>query len=175
MKNQFKNQFGIGIASFVIISVFLFSAPLLTHADSLPAPSYNPYDSSSLSTPANPSTQTTAPSSSGSSLSQINDFNGLATRIASIGTVIVYILTGLAVVYIVWSIVQYFIKGKEGESRGPAGLQILWGIIGLAIILSLWGLVNILLQTFGTNTTAPTSKLPNANFITNSSGSGSTL
>jgi predicted PurR-regulated permease PerM len=96
----------------------------------------------------------------------------LTTRLASIGTVIVYLLVALALVYIVYSVVQYFIKGKEGESRGAAGMQILWGIVGLAIILSLWGLVNVLLQTFGTTTTnAPTGKLPQTNFLTTGSGS----
>ena len=103
-------------------------------------------------------------------LPQITNINGLVIRISSIGNVVVYLLTALAVVYIVYSTVQYFIKGKTGdESRREAGMQIMWGIIGLAIIISIWGLVNILLYTFATNTYVPQSGFPNANFINNTS------
>jgi uncharacterized membrane protein YuzA (DUF378 family) len=99
---------------------------------------------------------------------QINNVNQLVTRIADIGTVIIYLLVGLAVVYIIWSVVQYFIKGKEGdEKRQQAGMQILWGIVGLAIVVSLWGLVNLIVNTFGTDTTMP--NLPNADFVSSTS------
>jgi len=96
--------------------------------------------------------------------SQINDFTGLSGRLASIGTIVLYLLVALAVIFIVWNVVRYFIGGKEGESRGPAGLNILWGLIGLFVIISLWGLVNILLNTFGTNQNI-TNKLPQADFV----------
>jgi len=63
-------------------------------------------------------------------------------------------------------VVQYLIKGKEGdETRRAAGMQIFWGIVGLAIIVSLWGIVNLVLNTFWTNTSRP--DLPNANFVAN--------
>ena len=101
-----------------------------------------------------------------SSLNAINNANDLFHRLASIGSVAVYLLVSLGVVYITYSIVMYFIKGKEGdESRRQAGLQILWGIIGLAIIISLWGLVNILVGTFGTNNVDVQKGLPNADFL----------
>ena len=108
-------------------------------------------------------------------LPQITNANDLIRRISSIGDVAVYILIALAIVYIVYATVQYFIKGNSGdESRREAGLQIMWGIIGLAIIVSIWGLVNILLNTFSTKNNVPTSGFPNANFINNTSTGNST-
>lgn len=107
-----------------------------------------------------------AQSSGQPTLSQLNNANDVITRISSFADVVVYILVALAVVYIVYATVQYFVKGTTGdENRRAAGMQILWGIIGLAIIVSLWGLVNILLNTFATNTNAPTTRFPNANFL----------
>jgi len=98
-------------------------------------------------------------------LTPVSNISQLASRLSSIGNVIVYLLVFLGVVYLIWNIVQYFIKGKEGdESRHEAGMHILWGIVGLAIIISLWGLVNILIQTFGTTTTN-LPNVPSADFV----------
>lgn len=100
-------------------------------------------------------------------LGQLNNVNDVVTRVVSIGTVIIYVLVALAFVYIVWAVVQYLVKGKEGdEARSEAGMKIFWGIVGLAIIVSLWGLVNLLINTFWTNTNRP--DLPTANFVSNS-------
>jgi hypothetical protein len=99
-------------------------------------------------------------------MQQLNNVNDLVLRIVGIGNIVVYLLVALAIVYIIYTVVQYLIKGKEGdETRRQAGMQIFWGIVGLAIIVSLWGLVNLLLNTFWTNTSKP--KLPNANFVSN--------
>ncbi len=100
----------------------------------------------------------------GQSLSQISNVNNLATRIAGIGNIITYLLVGLAVIYIVWHVVQYFIKA-EGGDRKEVGMNILWGIVGLFIIVSLWGLVNILVNTFYTDPNIPKNRFPNADFI----------
>ena len=102
----------------------------------------------------------------GGSLNQIENINNLVVRLASLGDVVVYLLVSLAVVYIVWSVVQYFIKGKEGdESRKEAGLRILWGLVGLFVIVSLWGLVNILVRTFSTDANVPRDRFPSADFV----------
>jgi hypothetical protein len=100
----------------------------------------------------------------GQSLSPISNVNNLATRIAGIGNIITYLLVGLAVIYIVWHVVQYFIKA-EGGDRKEIGMNILWGIVGLFIIVSLWGLVNILVNTFYTDPNIPKNRFPNADFI----------
>jgi hypothetical protein len=93
-------------------------------------------------------------------LSTISNVNNLATRLAGIGNIITYLLVSLAVIYVVWNIVQYFIHG-DGD-RTEAGMNILWGIVGLFIIVSLWGLVNILVNTFYTDSNIPRNRFPNA-------------
>ena len=142
-----------------LVVIISMAVPALASASALSGPSAT-YGDPNLLSPA-------AQSSGSSNISQIKDFTGLSGRLASIGTTVLYLLTALAVVYIVWTTVQYFVKGQKGdENRRAAGLQILWGIIGLFIILSLWGLVNILLNTFGTNTTIDMkNKLPQSDFV----------
>ncbi len=90
---------------------------------------------------------------------RVVDVNSLSTKILGIGSTIVYILVAAAVLFIVWNVVMYLIKGKGEEGRGAAGMNILWGIVGLFIIVSIWGLVNILTNTFGTQPTDK--KIPN--------------
>lgn len=102
---------------------------------------------------------------SGGSLSNINNANDLIGRLASLGDVAVYLLIALAVLYIVYSTVRYFIMGKEGdEARREAGMNIFYGLIGLFIIVSIWGLVALLTNTFPTsqNQVPP---IPSANFV----------
>ena len=104
------------------------------------------------------------------SLNKITDAYGLLNRIASFGNVAVYLLVALAVVFIVYNVVMRLTK-PGAEDQAKASMDILWGIIGLAIIVSLWGLVNILVNTFSTDNSMQNT-LPNANFI-NTTNSGS--
>ncbi len=89
---------------------------------------------------------------SAQALSPITNVNNLSTRLLGIGNIFTYILVAIAVIYIVWNVVQYFIK-PNGDDRKAAGMNILWGIVGLFIIVSIWGLVNVLTNTFKTTPT----------------------
>jgi hypothetical protein len=62
----------------------------------------------------------------------------------------------LATVLFVWGVIQYFIN-PENEEKRKAGKQfMIWGIIGLFVMVSIWGIVNIFTTTFGiTKNTIP--------------------
>jgi hypothetical protein len=98
----------------------------------------------------------------------VTDVNSLSSKLIGIGNTVTYILTALAVLFIVWNVVIYLIKGSGEEGRSKAGMNILWGIVGLFIIVSIWGLVSILTNTFRT---APTNQ-PIPNFSNNVSNGG---
>jgi hypothetical protein len=68
---------------------------------------------------------------------------------------IIPVLIALGMVYFVWGVVQYMIAdGEEAKKKGKD--VIIYGIIGLAVIVGLWGLVNIVVNTFGlSGTLAP--------------------
>jgi hypothetical protein len=106
------------------------------------------------------------------SLGEISNVNSLANRLAGIGNIVTYLLVGLAVIYIIWNVVHYFIR-PSGSDKGEAGMNILWGIIGLFIIVSLWGIVNILVNTFYTDPNVPRNRFPNADFVNRNTTSNS--
>ena len=96
--------------------------------------------------------------------SVINNGNDLVNKILGVFNIIIYVLVALAVVYIVYNVVMYMIKGNEPEGKREAAKSFGWGVVGLSLIVSLWGIVNILTNTFATNT-SNVPKLPNANFV----------
>ena len=61
---------------------------------------------------------------------------------------IVPILIVLGVIYFVWGVVSYVI-GTDEETKKTAKSKIIYGIIGLVVIVGMWGLVGIVMGTFG--------------------------
>ena len=89
----------------------------------------------------------------------ITDVNSLTLKLTNLGNTFIQILIAFAVIWIIYNVVRYIMKADSDE-KGPIGSAILWGIVGLFVILSIWGLVRILSNTFRTDTTAPTSQYP---------------
>lgn len=87
----------------------------------------------------------------------ITDVNSLTVKLSGIGNVVIYLLVALAVIFIVWNVVMALIKGDDPAAKKLALGNIGYGLLGLAIIVSIWGLVNILIGTFRT---APTTVPP---------------
>jgi bacteriorhodopsin len=87
-------------------------------------------------------------------LQPLNNVNDVANRFTSLLNTFTVLLIALAVVWIIISVVRYLIAGGDTEKRKEGGLRILYGIIGLFVIISIWGLVSILQNSFGTTNTA---------------------
>lgn len=69
-------------------------------------------------------------------------------RVGQILNSVVPVLIALGVVYFVWGVITYMVGGDE-EAKKKGRDKIIYGIIGLAVIVAIWGLVNILTNTFG--------------------------
>ena len=63
--------------------------------------------------------------------------------------IIIPLLFVLATVIFLWGVIQYIAKGADEAAQKKAKGLMLWGIIGLAVMLAVWGIVNILIQYFG--------------------------
>ena len=92
--------------------------------------------------------------------SSLNTIEGLVGRVGNILNSLVPLLVGLAVFVILWGIFTYITKAGEEEKRAEAKKFILYGIIGVFIMLSLWGLVGILVNTFSINQQLDISDIP---------------
>jgi len=65
---------------------------------------------------------------------------------------LVVFLIALAVVWFIWNVVRYTMSEDE-EKKGAAKSQMIQGIIAIAVIVSVWGLVAVLQNIFGVSTT----------------------
>lgn len=79
----------------------------------------------------------------------------LSTMISTasgIVNMVIPVLIALAIVFFIYGIVMYVISSDE-EGKKKAKSHIIYGIIGLLIIVAMWGLVAIINTTFGISTT----------------------
>lgn len=80
------------------------------------------------------------------------DFIGSGTTgvIGVLNTIVVPLIVTLAFAAFVYGVVKYFfISGDNETSRGEGRQFIIWGLIGLAVLFSVWGFVNLMLSTLG--------------------------
>ncbi len=77
-------------------------------------------------------------------------FNLVTCNISKFGIPLIF---ALALVSFIWGVVQFFIINADEEAKREQGKQfMIWGIVALTVMLSVWGLVRILGNTFGINT-----------------------
>ncbi len=72
-------------------------------------------------------------------------------RIGSILNTIIPFLIVLGVLYFAFGVVSYVIGGDE-EAKTKGRDRMIYGVIGLAVIVGVWGLVGILNRTFNPTT-----------------------
>ena len=83
---------------------------------------------------------------------------------------VVILLIALAVVFFLYGILKYITAGEDEERRNKMRNLMIYGIIGLFVMISFWGIVNILVNTFELNT-SPYVSVPYFDSI-GTSGSG---
>jgi hypothetical protein len=70
--------------------------------------------------------------------------------VAGVNGVVVPLLVACAFVAMLWGVLNYFfLHADNAEKRAQGREFILWGVLGLALIFSVWGVVNLLLSTLG--------------------------
>ena len=71
-------------------------------------------------------------------------FASLVGSIIGLIDLIIPILVGMAVLLFFWGLIQYVRKAGEAKGREAGKQAIIWGLIGLFIIFSLGGILNII-------------------------------
>ena len=88
------------------------------------------------------------------------DFAAFLGTIQGIINRIVPFIVGLAVFIVIWGIFTYITHAAEEEKRAEARQFIIYGVIGVFLMLSIWGFVNILYNTFDLDRTIDGGKIP---------------
>ncbi|MBI2056501.1 MAG: hypothetical protein HYT37_03955 [Candidatus Sungbacteria bacterium] len=77
-----------------------------------------------------------------------NQLNEILSNIGGTINVVISFLFVLATIIFLWGVIKYIAKGSEEKEQKAARGLMLYGIIGLAVMASVWGIVNILIQYF---------------------------
>ncbi len=74
--------------------------------------------------------------------------SGESGIIGAINTIAVPTILALAFAVFVWGVVShFFLNGDDEGKRGEGRQFIFWGILGMMMLFSVWGFVNLLLDT----------------------------
>ena len=84
----------------------------------------------------------------------------LLSLVGTIITTLVPIAIGLAVVVFLFGVIKYVTAGDSEDKRSEGRQLMLWGIIGLFVMVSVWGLVMVINSTTGV-TQGGTGTIPN--------------
>lgn len=76
-------------------------------------------------------------------LTLINNIKGLLQPLAGV-------IFGLAIIYFFWGVAKYILNvGKDPKSAAEGRSIMIWGIVAVAVMASIYGLVNFLQTSLG--------------------------
>lgn len=76
--------------------------------------------------------------------------DGSTGIIGALNTIAIPVITTLAFGIFILGIVKYFFLNQDSEDKRAEGREfIFWGILGMVVLFSVWGFVNIVLSTLG--------------------------
>ncbi|MFA5783204.1 MAG: hypothetical protein WC868_13130 [Bacteroidales bacterium] len=81
------------------------------------------------------------------SVESSSTIQGIICKAGNILDTLIPILVVLGVVYFIWGVITYFI-GSDEEAKKKGRDKIIYGLIGLIVIVAMWGLVGIVINTF---------------------------
>lgn len=72
------------------------------------------------------------------------------TQLGNIVNIVIPVLIAIAVIYFIWQVIRFVIATDE-EGKKEAKSKIVYGVIGLFVIVTIWGLVFLLGSILGIN------------------------
>lgn len=77
----------------------------------------------------------------------------IITMLQTIVNVIIPLFMTVAVAVFLWGIIMYITAGGDAEKEKAARGYIIYGIIGLFVLVAFWGLVTVITSSFGVEET----------------------
>lgn len=79
----------------------------------------------------------------------VTDVSSLIGTIKTLIESVIPLLMVIATVIFLWGIISYIMAAGDEEKVKEARSYIIYGLIGLFVMVSVWGLVGIIANTFG--------------------------
>jgi len=62
---------------------------------------------------------------------------------------LITLMVAIAVLYFLWGVFQFVRNAESSEERKKGGMNMFWGAIGLFIMATAYGILNLILGTIG--------------------------
>jgi len=85
----------------------------------------------------------------------ISTFDQLIIQVKVWITAVFPVLIALAALIFVWQVVMYITSAGDEEKRKAAQKGMLYGLVGLFVLVSFWGIVQLIAGSFSLPTTVP--------------------
>ena len=79
----------------------------------------------------------------------------LVSELYGFFNLLVGFLIGLAVVLFFWGMVRYIGAGDDSSKIEAGRKLILWGLLGIFIMISMWGIITVFVYAFGFDVGSP--------------------
>jgi len=83
----------------------------------------------------------------------VSNVSNLATLLTNYFNLAVQLMLAAAVVFVIWNGFKFSSAGGDEEKRKEGQNGIIYGVIGIAVMLSVWGLIALLTGSTGLGTT----------------------
>jgi hypothetical protein len=81
--------------------------------------------------------------------------SGVLVNISAILTYVVPILIALAIIVFLWGVLKFILSAGNDEKRTEGKNFMIYGIIGIVVMVSIWGIVGFVQRSTGINNAAP--------------------
>lgn len=61
---------------------------------------------------------------------------------------LIYFLFALAILFFLWGVLEFIIGQQSEEAKTTGKSHMIWGIVGITIMMGVWTIMNIILNTF---------------------------
>lgn len=78
--------------------------------------------------------------------------NSAIESVTQIVNNLIPLLIGIAILFFIWGLVKYVLQADNDEARKSARSYMIFSVIAFFVMISIWGLVNVLVDTFGLDT-----------------------
>lgn len=83
------------------------------------------------------------------------DIQSIVKDIGDIVNAIIPILMLAAFAVFLWGVVKFIFAGGDEEKRKSAKHYIIYGLIGLFVMVAVWGIITVVTNTFGVDVGGP--------------------
>ena len=92
------------------------------------------------------------PTSVAGRASPIGDYNTLIKNILiNIANPLLALMAAVAVIYFLWGVFEFVRNAESSEERKKGGMRMLWGVLGLFIMVTAYGILNLIIGTIKPN------------------------